>query len=472
MPFGLKRIDAVALIVAGSFFMEGLDATVIAPAIPQMANAFGTTSVALSAGISAYLVTVAIVVPASRWAAERFGVRTVFCTAIAIFTVASVLCGLSTNLAMFTAARVLQGIGGALMSPVGRMEVLRKTEKHRLMRAMALISWPGLTSFIIGPPLGGFVTAYISWNWIFFINVPIGIAGFVLVLLLFDNEKSPEHPFDAVGFALNGGALAILMYGLDLIGHQRTDWTTGFAFIVAGLALGALAIRHARRHPHPLLSPAPFRVHTFAVGILRGGVPFRMVVSAGSFLFPMLFQIGLGFNAFLSGLLMAVYATGDLGIKLFVTMIVRRFTFYRVLVVNGVLIALTTLACAAFTPGTPLSVMVVVLVLVGACRSLQFTASSSISYAEIPPEGMANATALFSMFHQVSLGLGVAISAIVLNLSAYARTGGLGEPELPDFRIAIYVMTAIALASVVAFARIDRMAGAVVSGHAKPMMDE
>src|SRR5262245_37761398 len=244
----------IALIAASALFMEILDATIIAPAIPQIAVSFGTTPVALSTGISSYLITVAIFIPASAWLSDRFGARKVFASAIAVFTIASVLCGLAETLTQFTAARVLQGIGGALMSPVGRIEVMRRTDPKQLLRMIAFITWPGLSALVIGPPLGGLMTTYMSWRWIFYMNVPIGVIGIILVLTFYDRSPTTaRRRFDALGFVLNGAALGSLIYGIESV-SRGGPIIMALAFVGLGLALGASAIRHAPRHPRPLRS--------------------------------------------------------------------------------------------------------------------------------------------------------------------------------------------------------------------------
>ncbi len=460
----LTRSDLIALIVAAAFFMEGLDATIIAPAIPEMAKAFGADAAALSSGISAYLIAVAVFIPVSGWAADRFGVRNVFCVAITVFTLASVMCGFATSLSEFVLWRVVQGVGGAMMSPVGRMEVLSKTPKERFMRAMALVSWPGLSSFIVGPPLGGFITTYVSWQWIFFINVPLGMIAFALVLRFFTNEKRPRRPFDWRGFVLFGGALGALIYGLEILGHHTAQWPIGGAMIIAGATLGMLAVRHALHHPHPIISLGPLRVRTFSTGTLTGGGLFRIVIGSSSFLLPTMFQLAYGFDAFNAGLMMFALATGDLLMKFRASYFVRRFRLRPVLIVNGLLVATGTLALAGITAGTPFWGLFALMFFVGMVRSQQFTCLTAMSFADIPNDRMANATALSNMLMQASFALGVAFSAIVLVVVQHVRGGG---PFIGlDFKVVLCVLALMAFASIYFFLRLDPSAGANVSGHA------
>jgi MFS family permease len=249
-----RRPLLIALLVAGAFFMENLDGTVIATAVPQMARSFGVSPVDLNIGMTAYMLALAVFIPIGGWVADRFGARTIFASAIGIFTASSVLCGLSNGLWEFTGVRTLQGLGGALMVPVGRLVVLRTTAKQDLLRSIAYITWPGLAAPILGPPVGGFITTYASWRWIFFLNVPLGILGAVLALLLIPGSQDHQRrPFDWIGFLGSGTACAGLMYGLDLIGrHEIHQATTGF-LLGGSLILGVVTAWHLRRHPHPLI---------------------------------------------------------------------------------------------------------------------------------------------------------------------------------------------------------------------------
>jgi EmrB/QacA subfamily drug resistance transporter len=467
LPASFTRTDFIALIVASTFFMEGLDATIIAPAIPEMARSFGTSAAALSAGISAYLIAVAVFIPVSGWAADRCGVRSVYCVAIATFVVASVLCGLSTNLTEFVIARVLQGIGGAMMSPVGRMEVLRKTPKDRFLRAMAMVSWPGLTSFMVGPPLGGFITTYVSWNWIFFINVPLGLIALALVFGFFGNDKTERRPFDWTGFALNGSALGGMMYGLDVLGHGTGDWMMGSAMFILAAILGIFAVRHALRHPHPLISLAPLRVHTFAVGTFSAASLFRMTIGARGFLLPIMFQIGFGFTAFDAGLLLLAFATGDVAMKLRATYFVRTFGVRRLLIGNGLLFVVSIMVLVAFTADTPFWLMSTVMFIGGMFQSQQFTALSATTFSDIASERMANATALANMLQQVGFAVGVALGAIFL-VAVHNLAGETGAFSVADFRWVIGITSAIALISVLFYLPLHPHAASSISGHRAP----
>lgn len=447
--------------------MENLDGTIIATALPEMSREFASTPEALATGMTAYLLTLAVFVPASGWAADRFGARPVFGCAIAGFTLASVLCGASGGVVSFTFARILQGAAGALMVPVGRLVVLRGTHRRDLMRAIATLTWPALTAPILGPPLGGFITHAYSWRWIFFLNVPLGIAALGLALVLIGPQAGEERrPFDGVGFVLNGMSLACLLFALDRFGQEGSGGVS--AAIVLGLAvlLGAAALRHARRHAHPLVPLDAFGDRTFMV-TMRAGSISRTTISTMPFLLPLLFQVGLGMNAFAAGLLVLWYGLANLSIKPFTSAILRRFGFRRVLLANTLINAGAIAACAAITAATPVAVTAALLMVAGAARSMQFTALNTLAFAELPPGATGAANTLFNMAFQLAVGLGIALGAIMLRVTnAVAAAGAAHEPDWP-FHVAFLVIGALALTSWWDYTRLALDAGAAVSGQAR-----
>jgi EmrB/QacA subfamily drug resistance transporter len=459
-----ERTTLVALIVSCAFFMQQLDSTVIATALPQMARSLHDTPVNLSIGITAYLLTVAVFIPASGWTADRFGARTVFVSAIAVFTLGSLWCGLAGSLWEFTAARIVQGIGGALMVPVGRLVVLRSVEKAQLIRAMQYITIPGLVAPVLGPPLGGFITTYSSWRWIFYLNLPIGVLGIALALAFMQNPRSGERrPFDVVGFALSGGGLATLMAGLSAVGRSEANFSAALGLLVAGAVVFGFAVAHALRHPQPLLDLAPLRVRTFAISNLMGGTLYRIAIGATPLLWALLFQVVLGMSAFTSGLLVMVCTGGDLAMAAFTRQLLRRYGFRSALLVNGFFSAGSILVWALLGPGTPAVVMIAALLWNGLSRALQFTALSTLQYADIPQPLMSRATSLASMVQQLSMGTGVALGAVALHLSAALR--GAAATGAFDFRVAFGTMGALALLSTAQFFRLAPHAGADTSGH-------
>ena len=455
----------IALLVAAAFFMENLDGTVIATALPQMARSFAMSPVDLNLGMTAYMLTLAVFIPASGWFADRFGARTVFGSAIVGFTAASVLCAASNGLWEFTAARILQGMAGAMMVPVGRLVVVRATEKRDLMRMIGVIVWPGLVAPVLGPPLGGFITTYASWRWIFLLNVPLGLVGIALAWAWIRNERGPARkPFDWTGFALGGGACVSFMYGIELLGRQDAAWSHVAGFVGGAIILGTLAWRHARRHPHPLLDLQALQLPSFAVAI-RGGSLFRIAISTAPFLLPLLFQLGFGLDAFHSGLLVLALFAGNLAMKSVSSPVLKRFGFRTTLMGNGLVVVVAAAACACFTPATPWPLIAIVLFVNGLARSMQFTSLTTLSLAEIPAPQMSGASTLSSMVQQMTMGMGIAFGALCLRFGAFVEGNGTGVPSVMDFRIAFALVAVVALAALFDVRRLALDAGAEVSGH-------
>ncbi|WP_158902495.1 MFS transporter [Burkholderia sp. L27(2015)] len=464
MPEQNRHATIIALIVASAFFMENLDATVIATALPHMAQSFGVTAVSLSIGMTAYLLALAVFIPISGWVADRFGSRTVFGAAIVVFTLASMLCGLSNGSWEFTIARVLQGMGGAMMVPVGRLVVLRSTEKRNLMRSIAYITWPGLAAPVIGPAVGGFITTYFNWRWIFLLNVPIGIVGIALTAIFIGNHREPgRRPFDSIGFVLSGIALTCLMYGMELLGQRDADGRITAAILLGGAVVGAAAVIHLLRAPHPLINLSSLRIPTFRT-TLGGGSLYVVSVSVSPFILPLFFQIGFGLDAFAAGLLVLTYAAGNLGMKTVTTPILRNFGFRNVMIFNGLLTAGAIAACAWLGPQTPRALIVLVLFIGGLCRSMQFTSINTLAFADVPTPMMSSASTFFSMVQQMTIGLGIAFGAIALHFAAWLH-GNSRQLELADFHIAFLVVASLVLLAVVSFLGLGRDAGAEVSGH-------
>ncbi|HEV7814838.1 MAG TPA: MFS transporter, partial [Janthinobacterium sp.] len=404
----------LALLVAGAFFMENLDGTVITTAVPDMARTFGVAPLDLNTGVSAYLLTLGVFIPISGWVAERFGARRVFAAALAIFTLASVLCGMAQGLGEFVALRFLQGIGGAMMVPVGRLVVLHNTPKERLISVIATLTWPALVAPVLGPPVGGFITSYASWRWIFYLNLPLGaIAFFVALWLIPKHSATQRRPFDWPGFVLSGTALFSLTWAAELMGRASVSWSQAGAFFAAGLILLALVGRHLRRAAHPLVDLSALQIPTFSVTIL-GGSLFRMAIGAIPFLLPLMFQVGFGLDAFHSGLLVIAVFAGNLLMKPATTGILRRFGFKPVLLVNGIINVAALMACSLLTPATPIWLICLLLFIGGLSRSMQFTAYNTIAFADIPQPRMAAANTLFSTAFQVALGLGIAVGAVAV----------------------------------------------------------
>ena len=452
-----------ALIVACALFMQNLDGTVIATALPAMARAFGADPIHMNVALTSYLLSLAVFIPASGWMADRFGARTVFRAAIAVFTIGSILCGRADSLAFLVVARILQGAGGAMMVPVGRLVMLRTTPKHELVGAMAWLSAPALLGPVLGPPLGGFLVQYASWRWIFDINVPIGILGIVLVTRYVpDVKQAGAARLDGIGLVLSGIALSGLMFGLETIGRGvAPQWITA-AMLSAGALAALLYARHARRHPAPLLDLTLLRIPTFLVSVL-GGSMFRVGVGAMPFLLPLMLQLGFGTSAVRSGMITLASSAGAIVMKPATTFALRRFGFRDTLLANGVLSAVFLGLCAALRPAWPGAALYVILLLGGFFRSLQFTAFNTVAYGDIPPARMSGATSLYATLQQLSLTLGVVAGAAALEIAM--SLSGHDRPMVPDFSAAFLVIAAVALAGAPVALLMAREAGAELSGQ-------
>lgn len=458
-----RQSRRVALIVAVSFFMQLLDSTIISTSLPQMGQSFGVPAVAMSSGITVYLLTMAVFIPVSGWLADRFGARTIFLLAIAVFALASLACGLSRTLPEFIAARAVQGFAGALMTPVGRILVLRNAPKSQLLNATALITWPALFAPVVGPVLGGFITTYLSWRWNFFINIPLGLVGIALaVRFISDGPAGGARSLDWRGLLLSSAGLASLLWGLERVADPRGDVLPTVGLIVTGLAAGWLAVRHLRRVENPLLDLSAFGVPTFAMSTLAAGTFCRVAINATPFLLPLLFQIGFGLNPVETGTLILVYFVGNLGMKAVTTPTIRRFGFRGVLFVNGIVSSAAVVAFAAISPETPMTVLVVLLLAAGLSRSMQFTALNTIAFADITAAQRSSASSLSSMLQQVSMLLGVALAATVLNVAQALRDGA--SLALADFRAAFVVVGAVGLVASLRFLTLAPDAGDEVSG--------
>ena len=457
----------LALLVAGAFFMEFLDGTIIVTALPRMAESLGTDPVDLHIGITAYLLTVAVFILPGGWAAERFGARAVFTAAMGVFTLGSLLCGLAGSTPAFVAARVLQGVGGAMMVPVGRLAVLRTTAKPDLLRAIAVLTWPGLTAPLLGPPLGGFLAEHFTWRLIFFVNIPLGLAGMALAWRLVPAAAGPgRRPFDGMGFLLAAAWCLCATLALDLVGEGGGAgggvWGTVALLAAGAAAAGPLLWRHLRRHAHPLLDTAPFATPTFRATMLTG-TGMRTLIGTMPFLVPLLFQLGYGFDAVRAGLLTLVLFAGNLGIKPLTTPILRRLGFRAVLVGNGLVQAAAMAAFALLPAAAPLPVLLMLLVLAGASRSLQFTALNTLAFADVPQPAMAPANTWFSVAFQLSIGIGVAVGAVALRLASLAA--GVPQPGLPQFHAALAGIAALMALAALDALRLARDAGAAVTAR-------
>jgi len=458
----------VPLIVATALFMENLDATVLSTSLPAIAVDLGESPIHLKLALTSYLLALAIFIPASGWVADRFGARPVFCASMLVFAAGSIGCALSGGVGSLVAARVLQGMGGALMIPVGRLVVLRSVDRRDLVNALAWLTIPALMGPIMGPPVGGFITTYFDWRWIFWINVPIAGIGVALALAYIPDIRETERVrFDLVGFLLVGPGLAAFLTGATLAGLDLVPMWGIVALLVTGAALLWIFVIHALRVPDPLIDLRLLALPTFRAS-LAGGFVFRVGMGASPFLLPLLLQVGLGMNAFASGLTTFAAGVGAVTMKLCAAPILRRFGFRRVLIVNAVLSSASVAAPALFGVGTPALLMLAVLLVGGFLRSLQFTAVSAVAYADVPTEKLSPATSFAAVLQELSGSVGVAVAALGLELAASA----LGGPLLsaPHFPFVFAVVGLVAVSSAVIFWKLlPAGAGAdLVRGPAAP----
>ncbi|HWG05391.1 MAG TPA: MFS transporter [Beijerinckiaceae bacterium] len=459
----LSKPNLIALIVASASFIQQIDSTIVATSLPQMAISLHANPVALGAAITSYALSLAVFMPVSGWLADRFGGSLVFRIAIVIFTLGSILCGVSTNITELIAARFLQGFGGAMMSPVGRLLVLRASQKSTFITAMAWLQVPGQLGPVIGLPLGGFITTYLSWRWNFFINIPIGVLGIVLVSIFIENEPADKsRPFDGVGFALSGIALLCIVHGLNLLGAIDGNLYVGAAFLAAGAMFAFFCVRHAAGHAHPLLDLSLLRIPTFSVNFFAGSL-FRYGVDAIPFLLPLLFQLGFGMTAFGSGLLSLASAVGSVVMRAMAKPVLKRYGFRHVLIVNALISVVTVLVCALYTASTPITVIFVTLTIGGFFRALQFVALNTIAYADVPREKMSAATSFASMIQQLSNAIGVALAVIFLHVETGFR--GIEVPTAFDLRLAFIAMAVISASSIPSYLALSRSAGSELSEH-------
>jgi EmrB/QacA subfamily drug resistance transporter len=449
----------VPLIIASALFIENMDNALLSTALPSIAADLKVAPLSLKLALTSYLISLAVFIPVSGWVADRIGARNTFMAAMVIFMAASISCTLNTTLTGFVISRGIQGIGGAMMVPVGRLIILRSVPKHELVDALAYLTVPALLGPVIGPPLGGFVTTYFDWRWIFFLNIPVGLMGIGLAWHFFDNEKSPEKPpLDYIGFAIVFLAIGGVMSGLSMFGRNLVPNSVALWMIAAGLIAGSLYGFHARRHPAPLVDLSLMQVPTFGMALI-GGAIFRIGIGATPFLLPLMFQLQFGLDALQSGSLTFAMAVGALTMKTLAGRILRRFGFRRILLANSMLSGLS-LACIAFiTPLTPWPAIFMLLLIGGFFRSLQFTSFNAVTFADVPQERMSKATSLSSTAQNMSIALGIALGAATVEIATSWRGGVLTRE---DFAAAFLFTGLITTLSAFAIWRLPHDAGALM----------
>ncbi len=452
-----------ALIVAAALFMEQLDGTVLATALPAMASTFHVGPLHMNIALTSYLLSLAVFIPASGQAADRFGTRTIFRAAIALFTLGSILCAQSGSLWMLVASRVVQGIGGAMMMPVGRLVLLRSVAREDLVKAMGWVFVPGTIGPVIGPPLGGFFVTYLSWHWIFYINVPIGLLGMGLVSFFIEEVRAPVRlPFDWLGFVLSGVSLSCLLFGFEVLSRGAASVVIGAGILFAGFLSGALYVAHAGRAKNPILDLRLMRVPSFAISVWAGSLT-RITGGAVPFLLPMMMQLGLGFSAAHSGVVTFAAAAGAMLMKGVASPILRWFGFRNTLIWNGVIATLTLMSLAFFRPGWPLWVMYAVIFGGGFFQALQFTAFNTVAYADIPHARAGFATSFYTTFQQLMLSAGICVAAAALGASLALQHHTTAR--LSDFSVAWIVVGGITLLSSPVCAGFSRTVGDDMTGR-------
>lgn len=453
---------ALALLVAGTYFMEILDGTIIATAAPGIAADLQVRPVDINLAMTSYLITLAVGIPISGWLAERFGARRVFTAAIAIFTIASLLCALSPNLTFLCIARMLQGLGGAMMVPVGRLVVLRDADRKEFLEAIAYLTWPALIAPVLAPVLGGLLVTYASWHWIFLLNVPLGVIAFIVATRVVPDIRARKvPPPDWVGFVLCGVGLAALVIGMELIGSAPTPWLAVVLWLVLAAVATVAALVWFKSSRHPLLDMRALRIHTFLIGN-AGGALYRLIINAVPFLLPLMFMIGFGWTAFEAGLMtMAVFA-GNVLIKPATSPLIRRFGFRRVLLLSNAGGALVLVACAFLNPDTPLTIIAAVLFVSGVLRSIGFSAYNTLQFVDVPKARMAGANTLSSTIAQIATGLGVAVGALILRASQALLEGTQDAAPVTSYQWTFAVLGLLMLYPVIEALRMHRTAGDLV----------
>ncbi|MCF3642517.1 DHA2 family efflux MFS transporter permease subunit [Rhizobium sp. TRM95111] len=452
----------VPLILAVALFMEQMDSTVIATSLPAIAHDLGVGPITLKLALTSYMVSLAVFIPASGWMADRFGAKRIFRLATLVFAVGSIFCAMSGSLVAFVVARFLQGMGGAMMTPVARLVLVRSTSRSELVSAMALLTIPALVGPLAGPPLGGFITTYFSWHWIFLINVPAGLAGYALSgIYLPEIRAAVPPPIDVKGFLLSAAAAALTMFGLSVISLPALPPAIGVVSTVAGLLSGWLYVRHAKRHPAPILDLRLFQDSAFRAASI-GGTLFRISVGAVPFLMPLMLQVGFGLTPFQSGLVTFTGAIGAITTKFLARRVLTFAGFRTTLIVASVCGAALTFVNGLFTLSTPFAAIAFVLLLAGFARSFFFTSVNALSFADIADQDASKATSMGAVLQQISLALGVAVAGAILEIETALTGSPLG---LRDFQIAFMLISVLTLAAVIPFIAMAKNAGATVSGH-------
>jgi EmrB/QacA subfamily drug resistance transporter len=459
----LKRL--LPWLVAVAFFMESLDTTILNTAVPTIADALKIVPLSMKAALTSYTISLAVFIPISGWIADKYGTRWVFFTAIGIFTFGSLMCGVSVNMPMLVAARVLQGCGGALMMPVGRITMVRTFPKDELVRAMSFVAVPGLIGPLIGPLAGGLIVGYFHWRVIFFVNLPIGAAGMYLVYRFMpDYRAERSDPIDFVGLTLFGSGIALLSYVLEIFGEHSLATKEVVFLLALSVALLFAYARHALSAEHPLLKLSLFKVRTFRIAVI-GSFATRLGVGGMPFLLPLLYQLGLGYSPVQSGMLIMPQPLAAMSLKMLMPRILSRYGYRNVLLVNTVAIGTVIVLFMTVSPGSPITQIVLIAFFLGFVSSMQYTSMNTLVFADLTDADTSPGSSISSTVQQMSMSFGVAVSSLL----AAVFLGGEHRPGPPGMVSGIHwtflVLGLMTIVTSLVFARLSPGDGAEISRH-------
>lgn len=437
-----------------AFFMQALDATILNTALPDIAKSLNHSPLAMQSAVISYTLTVALLIPVSGWLADRFGTRQIFIIAVSLFSAGSLLCALSPNLSFLVISRIIQGIGGAMMMPVARLALLRAYPRSELLPILNFVTMPGLVGPIVGPLLGGILVTYASWHWIFIINIPIGLLGIFYAIKHMPNFIMPKRKFDLLGFIFFGFGLVMLSVSLDLFGDKNISRYIPIAVILGGFSLLGLYINHARRHQQPLIPLNIFKTRTFSVGI-AGNIATRLGTGCIPFLMPLMLQVGFGYPAIVSGMMLAPMALGSILAKSFVTKILVKFSYRRTLFAITIIIGLMITQFSLQSPDMSIYYLVIPLFLLGVVMSIQFTSMNTISLADLTDNNASSGNSVLAVTQQLAISFGIAVSASILG---YFDTENVGT-TIDNFHYTFITVGIITLLSSFVFLLLDKHDG-------------
>jgi len=474
MLFANSRVDSpldepvkrlLPWLVAVAFFMESLDTTILNTAVPAIANDLAVAPLSMKAVLSSYTLSLAVFIPISGWMADRFGTRRVFASAIGIFTLGSILCGISSNIHILVACRILQGCGGAMMMPVGRLTMVRTFDKSELIRAMSFVAIPGLIGPMLGPVVGGLIVGYFHWRVVFFVNIPIGLLGLYLVYrYLPDYREDRSTPLDTIGLLLFGCGIALLSYVLEVFGEHTLSGHAMLGLLaVSAVSLAGYGLRTSRIE-FPLLRLALFRIRTFRASV-SGSFFTRLGIGGIPFLFPLLYQVGLGFTPIQCGLLMMPQAVAGITVKITIQVTLRRFGYRRVLISNTVILGLIIALFATIDAGTPVWLIVLQAFVFGFFTSMQYTSMNTLAYADVSGAETSSASTIASTMQQMSISFGVAAASLVTAFFIPDRFQTSGPEMIHGIHQAFLVLGGLTVLSAIVFRELKDSDGGSVSLH-------